>query len=94
MESGFVYILECSDGTYYTGSTRDLERRIQQHHAGEGAKYTKKRLPVILIYSEEFDRIDAAFYREKQIQSWSRKKKQALIEGRLDELPELSKKVF
>ena len=94
MESGFVYILECSDGTYYTGSTRDLERRVQQHQAGEGAKYTKKRLPVKLIYFEELDRIDAAVYREKQIQSWSRKKKQALIEGRLDELPELSKKVF
>ena len=94
MESGFVYILECSDGTYYTGSTRDLERRIQQHQAGEGAKYTKKRLPVKLIYFEELDRIDAAFYREKQIQSWSRKKKQALIDGRLDDLPELSKKVF
>ena len=94
MESGFVYILECSDGTYYTGSTRDLERRIQQHQVGEGAKYTKKRLPVKLIYFEELDRIDAAVYREKQIQSWSRKKKQALIEGRLDDLPELSKKVF
>ncbi len=94
MESGFVYILECSDGTYYTGSTRDLERRVQQHQAGEGAKYTKKRLPVKLIYFEELDRIDAAVYREKQIQSWSRKKKQALIEGRLDDLPELSKKVF
>ncbi len=94
MESGFVYILECSDGTYYTGSTKDLERRIQQHQAGEGSKYTKKRLPVKLIYSEEFDRIDAAFYREKQIQSWSRKKKQALIDGRLDDLPELSQKVF
>ncbi len=94
MESGFVYILECSDGTYYTGSTRDLERRLQQHQAGEGSKYTKKRLPVKLIYFEELDRIDAAFYREKQIQSWSRKKKQALIAGRLDELPELSKKVF
>ena len=94
MGSGFVYILECSDGTYYTGSTRDLERRVQQHQAGEGAKYTKKRLPVKLIYFEELDRIDAAVYREKQIQSWSRKKKQALIDGRLDDLPELSKKVF
>ena len=93
MSTGYVYILECSDGSFYTGSTRDLERRIQQHQAGEGAKYTKKRLPVNLIYSEEFARIDAAFYREKQIQSWSRKKKQALIDGRLDDLPELSKKV-
>ncbi len=94
MSTGYVYILECSDGTFYTGSTKDLESRIQQHQAGEGARYTKRRLPVRLIYSEEFDRIDAAFYREKQIQSWSRKKKLALIEGRLDKLPELSKKVF
>jgi len=94
MSIGYVYILKCSDDSFYTGSTKDLERRIQQHQAGEGAKYTRRRLPVKLIYSEEFDRIDAAFYREKQIQSWSRKKKLALIEGRLDELPELSKKVF
>ena len=75
MEPGFLYILQCSDGTYYTGSTKDLERRLEQHQAGEGATYTKQRLPVKLIYSEEFDRIDAAFYREKQIQSWSRKKR-------------------
>ena len=94
MSTGYVYILECSDSTFYTGSTRDLERRIQQHQAGEGAKYTKQRLPVRLIYTEEFDRIDTAFYREKQIQSWSRRKKLALIEGRLDELPVLSKKEF
>jgi predicted GIY-YIG superfamily endonuclease len=94
MKTGYVYILECSDGSYYTGSTTDLERRLQQHEAGEGSKYTKRRLPIKLIYSEEFDRIDVAFYREKQIQSWSRKKKQALIEGRLKDLPVLSKKVF
>ena len=94
MDSGFIYILECSDGTYYTGSTKDLERRIQEHQAGEGSKYTKKRLPVLLVYSEEYDQIDAAFYREKQVQSWSHKKKQALIEGRLDDLRGLSKKVF
>ncbi len=94
MKTGYVYILKCSDGTLYTGSTTDLERRLDQHEAGEGAKYTKRRQPVKLIYVEEFDRIDAAFYREKQIQSWSRKKKQALIEGKLDDLPQLSKKKF
>jgi predicted GIY-YIG superfamily endonuclease len=94
MKIGYVYILECSDGTYYTGSTTDLERRLKQHEAGEGSKYTKQRLPIELIFSEEFDKIDAAFYREKQIQAWSRKKKQALIEGRLNDLPGLSKKVF
>jgi putative endonuclease len=94
MKTGYVYILKCSDGTYYTGSTTDLERRLQQHEAGEGSKYTKQRLPIELIYSEEFDRIDFAFYREKQIQAWSRKKKQALIEGSLNDLPGLSKKIF
>ena len=94
MKTGYIYILECSDGTYYTGSTTDLERRVQQHQSGEGAQYTKRRRPVKLIYFEEFDRIDAAFYREKQIQAWSRKKKQALIEGRLEELPALAKKRF
>ena len=94
MKTGYVYILECSDGSYYTGSTTDLERRLEQHQVGEGAKYTRSRRPVRLIYSKEYDRIDVAFYREKQIQGWGRKKKQALIEGRLEELPELSKKIF
>jgi len=92
MKTGYVYILECADGSYYTGSTKDIERRLQQHRVGEGSKYTKYRLPITLIYFEEFDRIDAAFYREKQIQSWSRKKKEALIQDRLDELPELLKR--
>ena len=94
MKTGYVYILECSDGSYYTGSTTDLERRLEQHQVGEGAKYTRSRRPVRLIYSEEYDRIDVAFFREKQIQGWSRKKKLALIEGRLEELPELAKKIF
>ena len=88
---GYVYILKCSDGSYYTGSTKDLERRLWQHKNGEGAKYTKTRLPVKLVYSEEYQRIDEAFYREKQIQGWSRKKKEALIAGRFDELSDLAK---
>ena len=83
---GFVYILECSDGSYYTGSTKDLERRLAQHQAGEGAKHTKNRLPVKLIYYEEYDRIDTAFYREKQIQNWGRAKKEALINGDMKKL--------
>lgn len=74
-----MYILLCSDGSYYTGSTNDLELRMKQHQAGEGANHTKNRLPVELIYFEEFQRIDKAFYREKQVQGWSRKKKEALI---------------
>ena len=72
---GWVYILKCSDDSYYTGSTNNLERRLEQHNQGEGANHTKNRLPVKLIYFEEYSRIDKAFYREKQIQSWSRKKK-------------------
>lgn len=83
---GYVYILRCADGSYYTGSTTDLERRLAQHQAGEGANHTKKRLPVELVYYEEYDRIDEAYYREKQIQGWSRKKKEALINGMTDEL--------
>ncbi len=77
-----MYILLCFDDTYYTGSTKYLEKRIDQHQMGEGANYTKNRLPVKLIYFEEYDRIDHAFYREKQIQKWSRKKKEALIFGK------------
>ena len=88
---GYTYILECSDGSYYTGSTNDLEIRLLQHQNGEGSKYTKKRLPIKLIYFEEFMNIDEAFYREKQIQGWSHKKKEALINGKTNLLPELSK---
>lgn len=76
---GYMYILECLDRSYYTSSTKDPELRLEQHQNGEGANYTKKRLPVKLVYIEKFNRIDEAFYREKQVQSWSRKKKEALI---------------
>ena len=94
MARAFTYILLCNDGTYYTGSTKILELRILQHQAGEGANYTKKRLPVELVYSEEYDRIDMAFYREKQLQNWSRKKKEALIAGETNLIPILAKKSF
>ncbi|UTW65402.1 GIY-YIG nuclease family protein [bacterium SCSIO 12643] len=87
---GYTYILKCIDNSYYTGSTKFLAKRIQQHQNGKGAKHTKKRLPVELVYVEVFDRIDHAFYREKQIQGWSRKKKEALITGKYNQLPELS----
>lgn len=92
MPSGYIYILGCSDGTYYTGSTTHLETRLAQHQAGEGAKYTQTRLPVELLYYEDFDRIDEAFEREKQVQGWSRKKKEALISNCLEDLPYLSRK--
>lgn len=85
-----MYILECFGGGFYTGSTKDLQRRLAQHQAGEGANYTKKHLPVKLVYYEEYPRIDTAFYREKQIQGWSHKKKEALIKGDIDTLKQLS----
>jgi putative endonuclease len=88
---GYTYILRCSDDSYYTGSTNDIDKRIAQHQAGEGANYTKKRLPIELIYFEEFQRVDEAFLREKQIQGWSRAKKEALIKGDFQELQEASK---
>ena len=87
---GYMYILKCSDGSYYTGSTTDLELRLQQHQNGEGANHTKKRLPVELVYYEEYARIDEAFYREKQVQGWCRKKKEALITGKPELLPKLA----
>ena len=87
---GWMYILECIDGSYYTGSTNDLECRLAQHQAGEGANHTKKRLPVKLVYFEEFQSISDAFYREKQIQGWSRRKKETLINSNFDKLPMLA----
>lgn len=90
MPKGFVYILECSDGSYYTGSTINFEQRIAEHQEGKGANHTKKRLPVQLVYLEEFQRIDDAFVREKQIQGWNRFKKEALIKKNFDALPKLS----
>lgn len=87
---GYVYILECADGSYYTGSTIDLDKRLNEHKDGRGANHTKKRLPVQLVYVEEYLRIDTAFKREKQIQGWSRIKKEALINGAFETLPNLA----
>ena len=86
----YTYILRCSDDSYYTGSTKNLEQRLWQHQNGQGANYTKVRLPVKLIYSEYYERVDESFAREKQIQKWSRKKKEALINGDMDTLRCLS----
>ena len=87
----WMYILKCSDASYYTGSTNNLELRLAQHQSGQGAKHTRKRLPVTLVYAEQFDRIDEAYAREKQVQGWRREKKEALIRGEFERLPELAK---
>ena len=91
---GYMYILKCNDDSYYTGSTNNLELRILEHQNGIGANYTKSRLPVELVYYEEYSRIKDAFQREKQVQGWSRKKKEALINGEYEFLPQLAKKIF
>jgi len=87
---GFLYILRCYDDQLYVGSTKNLEKRINEHQSGLGANFTKTRLPVELVFVETFDRIDQAFYREKQIQRWTRAKKEALIKGYEAELHKLS----
>lgn len=88
---GWMYILECVDTSYYTGSTNNLELRLVQHQCGQGSNHTKTRLPVKWVYVEEFERIDQAFYREKQVQGWSQKKKEALIKGMPEQLHKLAK---
>jgi len=88
-----VYILECSDGSYYTGSTNDINKRLWQHEQGvEPSAYTYSRRPVKLIWtSEETARYSEALRWERQIKGWSRAKKQALIRGDFDGIHEIVK---
>lgn len=82
MDGNFTYIVECSDHTLYTGWTNDLEKRIQAHNDGKGAKYTKTRRPVRLVYFETFSTKEEAMSREYRIKRLSRKEKEQLIAGR------------
>ena len=79
MTDFFVYILKCSDGSFYTGHTDNLDTRIAQHNAGHFGGYTSTRLPVELVFNERCQSRDAAFAAEQRIKGWSRAKKQALI---------------
>jgi len=90
--SYFIYILKCSDNSYYTGVTNDIEKRIYEHQNGliDGC-YTHTRRPVELSLVEEFSDINEAILREKQIKGWSRKKKEALIENDFDKLKTFSR---
>jgi putative endonuclease len=90
----WMYILERLDGSHYVGSIRNMERRVFEHQQGCGAKYTSGRLPVKLVYGEEYNRIADAYVREKQVQGWRRAKREALINGDPELLPALAKKVF
>jgi putative endonuclease len=86
-----VYILRCADGSYYVGNTRKtIEQRVNEHNSGLVAGYTQSRRPVALVHAEFTHSLIAAFEREQQIKRWSRAKKEALIEGRLDALPDLA----
>jgi predicted GIY-YIG superfamily endonuclease len=87
----WLYILKCADGSYYTGSTNNLVLRMAQHQAGEESAYTRSRLPVELVYSQEFPSEHEAFLRERQVKGWSRAKKEALIRGDFEALIKLSK---
>lgn len=90
MINGYMYILLCANEQYYTGSTKKIERRVRRHESGNGANFTKKNLPLELVYVEEFMRIDTAFYREKQVQRWSHGKKKALVDRNIERLKNLA----
>jgi putative endonuclease len=89
-----VYILKCSDGSYYVGLAQvDLERRVSEHNLGlDHRAYTFKRRPVILVFNEYYDRFDDAVARERQIKGWNRAKKEALIGYDYEGLPKLAKR--
>lgn len=78
--SHYVYVLKCADGSLYTGYTTDLERRIGEHNDGAGAKYTRGRTPVELVYTERFESRSAAMSREYAIKRLSRAEKEALVD--------------
>ena len=89
----WLYILKCSDGSFYTGTTRaNLEQRIGEHQAGLFDGYTSTRRPVVLVFSDYFDRITDAIAAERQIKGWSRAKKTALIAGDYAALQEAARR--
>ncbi|MCP2679072.1 GIY-YIG nuclease family protein [Maricaulaceae bacterium NA33B04] len=94
MIAAWVYILKCSDGSYYVGSARGetMDRRMAEHQSGSLGGYTSTRRPVELVWSEWFQSITDAIGVERQIKGWSRAKKEALIAGAFNQLPELSKR--
>ena len=95
MKTYFVYILLCSDGSYYTGVTSNLTQRLEDHQYRKHLNsYTSKRLPVELKFFCTFTEISLAISAEKQIKKWSRAKKEALINEEYDLLPNLARKRF
>ena len=78
----YVYFVKCKDNSFYCGYTNDIKKRIAKHNSGHGAKYTKKRRPVVLVYSEKFDNKLLAMRRERELKKLSRKQKECLIFGK------------
>ncbi|MES2426754.1 MAG: GIY-YIG nuclease family protein [Bacteroidota bacterium] len=92
MKQYYVYILLCSDNSYYTGVTNDLDRRVIEHETGESnTSYTFKRRPLKLVFCELFSDVNQAIAFKKQVKGWRRAKKEALINGDWDSLPELAR---
>ena len=95
MQISFVYILLCSDNSYYTGVTNDIFKRFEEHQKGYDSKsYTFNSRPIQLVFYTSFNSIEIAIEKEKQIKKWSKAKKVALINGNFEDLPNLSKKKF
>ena len=95
MKTYYVYILKCSDKTYYTGITSQPFKRLNEHNSGKHfGSYTYYRRPVELVYYCEFTNVELAIEMEKQLKKWSRSKKEALINNKFEKLPNLSKKDF
>ena len=93
MKKYYVYILHCKDNSYYTGITNNIEKRIAEHnHSPNKTSYTYSRRPVKIVYQEIFQNPNDAINWEKRIKGWSRKKKEALINGDFEELKRLSNK--
>jgi putative endonuclease len=91
-EGAFVYIVRCSDGSYYTGrSSVSVEKRVSEHNLGVNDGYTKSRRPVTLVFPEHFERITDAIAFERQVKGWSRAKKEALMRRNWQELRKLAR---
>ncbi len=90
--SHFLYILQCSDGSYYVGTSSDLEQRLLAHNEGRAAAYTRSRRPVRLVYLEAHNSIEKARARERQVKRWTRAKKESLISGSKKDLKRFSKR--
>jgi predicted GIY-YIG superfamily endonuclease len=89
--SFWVYILRCADGSYYTGHTDDLEKRLSEHDSGARGNYTASRRPVKLVFSQECSSREEALAAERQIKGWSRRKKEAMMRSDWEEVSRLAR---